>query len=82
MGDQVCRVIPYTDTLGQAQRLSFTVTLDRPDLARRLTVVRQPRRQPAVRGVEEVTLLLQSGRHTQRSESAGDHQNHQQPVRR
>jgi integrase/recombinase XerD len=27
-----------------ALRFFFTVTLDRPDLARRLTVVRQPRR--------------------------------------
>jgi integrase len=36
------------------------VTLDRPDLARRLTVVREPRRLPVVLSVEEVTLLLQS----------------------
>jgi len=36
------------------------VTLDRPDLARRLTVVRQPRRLPAVLSVEEITLLLQA----------------------
>jgi len=36
------------------------VTLDRPDLARRLTVVREPRRLPAVLSVEEVTLLLQA----------------------
>jgi integrase/recombinase XerD len=34
------------------------VTLDRSDLARRLTVVRQSRRLPAVLSVEEVTLLL------------------------
>jgi site-specific recombinase XerD len=38
----------------------FTVTLDRPDLARRLTVVRQPRRLPAVLSVEEISLLLQA----------------------
>src|SRR5438309_10778575 len=43
-----------------ALRFFFTVTLDRPDLARRLTVVRQPRRLPAVLSVEEVTLLLQA----------------------
>src|SRR5438045_7931568 len=43
-----------------ALRFFFTVTLDRPDLARRLTVVREPRRLPAVRSVEEVTLLLQT----------------------
>jgi site-specific recombinase XerD len=36
------------------------VTLDRPDLARRLTVVREPRRLPAVLSVEEVTLLLKA----------------------
>src|SRR6266853_522727 len=41
-------------------RFFFTVTLDRPDLARRLTVVRQPRRLPAVLSVEEITLLLQA----------------------
>ena len=37
-----------------------TVTLDRPDLARRLTIVREPRRLPAVLSVAEVTLLLQA----------------------
>jgi hypothetical protein len=36
------------------------VTLDRPDLARRLTVVRLPRRLPGVLSVEEVALLLQA----------------------
>ena len=34
------------------------MTLDRPDLARRLTVVPQPRRMPGVLSVDEVTLLL------------------------
>jgi len=43
-----------------ALRFFFTVTLDRPDLARRLTVVREPLRLPTVLSVEEVTLLLQS----------------------
>src|SRR5258706_145524 len=43
-----------------ALRFFFTVTLDRPDLARRLTVVPYPRRIPAVLSVEEVTLLLRS----------------------
>jgi site-specific recombinase XerD len=38
----------------------FTVTLDRPDLARRLTVVPYPRRIPTVLSVEEVTLLLRA----------------------
>ena len=40
-----------------ALRFFFGVTLDRPDLARRLTVVPYPRRIPAVLSVEEVTLL-------------------------
>src|SRR5271163_4348765 len=43
-----------------ALRFLFTVTLDRPDLARRLTVVPYPRRIPAVLSVEEVTLLLRA----------------------
>ena len=43
-----------------ALRFFFTVTLDRPDLARRLTIVREPRRLPAVLSVEEVALLLQA----------------------
>jgi integrase/recombinase XerD len=43
-----------------ALRFFFTVTLDRPDLARRLTVVPQPRRIPTVLSVEEVTLLLRA----------------------
>src|SRR6478735_2437121 len=34
--------------------------LDRPDLARRLTVVPYPRRIPTVLSVEEVTLLLRA----------------------
>src|SRR5438045_5237068 len=43
-----------------ALRFFFTVTLDRPDLARRLTVVPYPRRIPAVLSVEELTLLLRA----------------------
>src|SRR6267143_6654283 len=43
-----------------ALRFFFTVTLDRPDLARRLAVVREPRRLPAVLSVAEVALLLQA----------------------
>src|SRR5271168_96986 len=43
-----------------ALRFFFTVTLDRPGLARRLTVVPYPRRIPAVLSVEEVTLLLRA----------------------
>ena len=43
-----------------ALRFFFTVTLDRADLARRLTVVRQPRRLPTVLSTEEIALLLQA----------------------
>ena len=43
-----------------ALRFFFTVTLDRPDLARRLTVVPYPRRIPPVLSVEEVTQLLRA----------------------
>ncbi len=51
---------PSINSAVSALRFFFTVTLDRPDLARRLTVVRLPRRLPAVLSVEEVTLLLQA----------------------
>jgi hypothetical protein len=51
---------PSINTAASALRFLFTVTLDRPDLARRLTVVRQPRRLPVVLGVEEVALLIQA----------------------
>src|SRR5256885_2920134 len=51
---------PSVNSAVSALRFFFIVTLDRPDLARRLTVVRQPRRLPAVLSVEEVALLLQA----------------------
>src|ERR1051326_6703134 len=51
---------PSVNSAVSALRFFFTVTLDRPDLARRLPVVRQPRRLPAVLSVEEVALLLQA----------------------
>jgi integrase len=51
---------PSINTAVSALRFLFTATLDRPDLARRLTVVRQPRRLPSVLSVEEVVLLLQA----------------------
>src|SRR2546427_70456 len=51
---------PSINNSVSALRFFFTATLDRPDLARRLTVVREPLRLPAVLSVEEVTLLLQS----------------------
>src|SRR6266700_2623493 len=51
---------PSINSAVAALRFFFNVTLNRPDLARRLTVVRQPRRLPAVLSVEGVTLLLQA----------------------
>ena len=51
---------PSINSAVSALRFFFTVTLDRPDLARRLTIVPYPRRIPAVLSVEEVTLLLQA----------------------
>jgi integrase/recombinase XerD len=51
---------PSINSTVSALRFFFTVTLDRPDLARRLTVVRQPRRLPAVLSAEEIVLLLRA----------------------
>ena len=43
-----------------ALRFFFTVTLDRPDLSRRLVLARYPRKLPAVLTVEEVGRLLEA----------------------
>jgi hypothetical protein len=51
---------PSINSAVSALRFFFSVTLDRRDLARRLTIVPYPRRIPAVLSVEEVTLLLQA----------------------
>jgi len=51
---------PSISSAVAALRFFYTVTLDRPDLSRRLTIVRYPRRLPAVLSAEEVTLLLQA----------------------
>ena len=51
---------PSINSAVSALRFLFSLTLERPDLARRLTVVRQPRRLPLVLSVEEVALLLQA----------------------
>src|SRR4051794_12460688 len=48
---------PSINSAVSALRFFFTVTLDRPDLARRLTVVPYPRPIPTVLSVEEVLLL-------------------------
>jgi site-specific recombinase XerD len=51
---------PSVNSAVSALRFLCTVTLDRPDLARRLTVVRQPRKLPLVLSAEEVTLLIEA----------------------
>src|ERR1700688_4188900 len=43
-----------------ALRFFFTVTLDRPDLSRRLVLARYPRKLPAVLSVEKVGRLLEA----------------------
>jgi integrase/recombinase XerD len=43
-----------------ALRFFFTVTLDRPDLSRRLVLTRSPRKLPDVLSVEEVGRLLEA----------------------
>src|SRR5215469_7536539 len=50
---------PSINSAVSALRFFFAVTLERPDLARRLTVVPYPR-IPTVLSVEEVTLLLRA----------------------
>jgi site-specific recombinase XerD len=48
---------PGINSAVSALRFFFTVMLDRPDLARRLTLVRQPRKLPLVLSLEEVCDL-------------------------
>jgi integrase/recombinase XerD len=43
-----------------ALRFFFTITLDRPDLSRRLVLVRYPRKLPDVLSVEEMARLLEA----------------------
>jgi len=43
-----------------ALRFFFTVTLDRPEMARHLTFVREPRKIPVVLSPEEVARLLEA----------------------
>ena len=51
---------PSVNCSVSALRFLFTVTLDRPDLSRRLVLVRHPRKLPAVLSVEEVGRLLEA----------------------
>jgi site-specific recombinase XerD len=51
---------PTINNAVSALRFLFTVTLDRPDLSRRLVLVRHPRKLPDVLSVEEVGRLLEA----------------------
>ena len=52
---------PSTSLAGlQALRFLFTVTLDRPEMARHLTFVREPRKIPVVLSLEEIARLLEA----------------------
>ena len=51
---------PTINSSVSALRFLFTVTLDRPDLSRRLVIVRHPRKLPDVLSVEEVGRLLEA----------------------
>ncbi len=50
---------PTFNATVSALRFLFTVTLERPDLARRLTLVRAPKKLPVVMSPEEVTRLIE-----------------------
>jgi site-specific recombinase XerD len=51
---------PTINSSVSALRFFFTVTLDRPDLSRRLVLARYPRKLPTVLSVEEVGRLLEA----------------------
>src|SRR3954447_13115684 len=51
---------PSISTSVSALRFFFTVTVDRPDLSRRLVIVRYPRKLPNVLSAEEVRRLLEA----------------------
>jgi site-specific recombinase XerD len=51
---------PTINSSVSALRFFFTVTLDRPDLSRRLVLVRHPRKLPNVLSIEEVGRLLEA----------------------
>src|SRR6202051_4334861 len=51
---------PTITCSASALRFLFSVTLDRPDLSRRLVLVRHPRKLPNVLSVEDVGRLLEA----------------------
>jgi len=56
--------VPSINTAVSALRFFFTTTLDRPELGRRLTFVRQPRKIPVVLSPDEVARLLDAAPNT------------------
>ena len=51
---------PSMNNAVAALRFLFTITLDRPEMARHLTFVREPRKIPVVLSLEEVARLLEA----------------------
>jgi integrase/recombinase XerD len=51
---------PSINSSVSALRFFFDVTIDRPDLSRRMTVIHQPRKLPLVLSVDEVVRLLEA----------------------
>ena len=51
---------PSMNTAVAALRFFFTTTLDRPEMARHLTFVREPRKIPVILSLEEVARLLEA----------------------
>ena len=66
-----------------ALRFFFTVTLDRPEMARYLTFVREPRKIPVVLSPEEVARLLEAapGPKYKAALSAAGHPRRSPPLR-
>jgi integrase/recombinase XerD len=57
---EICVRAPSINGSVAAPRFFFTVTLDRPEMARHLTFVREPRKIPVVLSPEEVARLLEA----------------------
>jgi site-specific recombinase XerD len=52
--------VPKINTTISALRFFFTVTLDRPDLGRHLSIMHEPRKVPVVLSTEEVARFLEA----------------------
>jgi hypothetical protein len=51
---------PRINSSVSALRFFFTITLDRPDMARHLTFVREPRKLPAVLSPDELRTTIEA----------------------